>query len=644
MIITLKDGSKKEYAEPKSVLQIAEDISEGLARAACAGEVDGETVDLRTVLDKDCELNILTFDSEGGKGAFRHTTSHIMAQAIKRLYPDVKLAIGPSVAEGFYYDVDSDTPLTADDLEKIEAEMKKIVKEALPITRFTKPREEAIAYFKEKNEPYKVELIEDLPEDAEISFYQQGEFVDLCAGPHLMTTKPVKAFKLTSLAGAYWRGSEKNKMLTRIYGTSYTKKADLEEYLHRMEEAKKRDHRKLGKELGLFMMREEGPGFPFFLPKGMVLKNTLLDYWREIHNKAGYVEISTPIMLSRHLWETSGHWDHYKENMYTTVIDEEDFAIKPMNCPGGILVYESEPRSYRDLPLRMGELGIVHRHEKSGQMHGLMRVRCFTQDDAHIFMMPEQIRDEIKGVAKLIDEVYQLFGFKYHVELSTRPEDSMGSDEDWEMATDALRGALEDLGLPYVVNEGDGAFYGPKIDFHLEDSIGRTWQCGTIQLDFQLPLRFNCEYIGADGEKHRPIMIHRVAFGSIERFIGILIEHFAGAFPTWLAPVQVKVLPISDKHMEYGQKVLEQLKDAGIRAEIDTRAEKIGYKIREARLQKIPYMLIVGAKEEEEGKVSVRSRFAGDEGAKELGAFIESIKEEIKDRVMRKMEVEEESR
>ena len=642
MIITLKDGSKKEYAEPKSVIDIASDISEGLARVACAGEVDGEVVDLRTVVDKDCELNILTFDSEGGQGAFRHTTSHIMAQAIKRLYPDVKLAIGPSIADGFYYDVDSDTPLTAEDLEKIEGEMKKIVKEALPITRFTKPRQEAIDYFKEKNEPYKVELIEDLPEDAEISFYQQGEFVDLCAGPHLMTTKPVKAFKLTSLAGAYWRGNEKNKMLTRIYGTSYTKKADLEEYLTRMEEAKKRDHRKLGKELGLFMMREEGPGFPFFLPKGMVLKNTLLDYWREIHNKAGYVEISTPIMLSRHLWETSGHWDHYKENMYTTVIDETDFAIKPMNCPGGILVYQSEPRSYRDLPIRMGELGLVHRHEKSGQLHGLMRVRCFTQDDAHIFMMPEQIRDEIKGVAKLIDEVYQLFGFKYHVELSTRPEDSMGSDEDWEMATDALRGALEDLGLPYVVNEGDGAFYGPKIDFHLEDSIGRTWQCGTIQLDFQLPLRFNCEYIGADGEKHRPIMIHRVAFGSIERFIGILIEHFAGAFPTWLAPVQVKVLPISDKHMEYGKKVLETLKEAGIRAEIDTRAEKIGYKIREARLQKIPYMLIVGAKEEEEGKVSVRSRFAGDEGAKDLGAFIESIKEEIKARVMRETEVVEE--
>ena len=641
MIITLKDGSTKEYDQAMSVLDIAKDISEGLARVACAGEVDGELVDLRTVVDKDCNLNILTFESEGGAWAFHHTTSHIMAQAIKRLYPGVKLAIGPSVADGFYYDVDSETPLTAEDLVKIEAEMKKIVKEALPITRFTKSREEAIAYFKEKEEPYKVELIEDLPEDAEISFYQQGEFVDLCAGPHLMSTKPVKAFKLTSLAGAYWRGSEKNKMLTRIYGTSFTKKADLEEYLNRMEEAKKRDHRKLGKELGLFMMREEGPGFPFFLPKGMVLKNTLLDYWREIHRKNGYVEISTPIMLSRHLWETSGNWDHYKENMYTTVIDDTDFAIKPMNCPGGILVYQSEPRSYRDLPLRMGELGLVHRHEKSGQLHGLMRVRCFTQDDAHIFMMPEQIRDEIKGVARLIDEVYQLFGFKYHVELSTRPEDSMGSDEDWEMATEALRGALDDLGLPYVVNEGDGAFYGPKIDFHLEDSIGRTWQCGTIQLDFQLPLRFNCEYIGADGEKHRPIMIHRVAFGSIERFIGILIEHFAGAFPTWLSPVQVKVLPISDKYMEYGEKVKAALEAANIRTEIDTRAEKIGYKIREARLQKIPYMLVVGAKEEEENTVSVRSRFAGDEGAKSLDDFIAAITEEIKNRENRKVEVEE---
>ena len=641
MIITLKDGSKKEYAEAKSVYDIAMDISEGLARVACAGEINGEEVDLRTVVDSDCELNILTFDSEGGKAAFRHTASHIMAQAIKRLYPETKLAIGPSIKDGFYYDVDRETPFTSEDLEKIEAEMKKIVKEALPLERFTMTREEAIKFMQEKEEPYKVQLIEDLPEDAELSFYRQGEFVDLCAGPHLMNTKTVKAFKLTSLAGAYWRGNEKNKMLTRIYGTAFTKKADLEEYLARIEEAKKRDHRKIGKELGIFMMREEGPGFPFFLPKGMVLKNTLLDYWREIHNKAGYQEISTPIMLNRQLWETSGHWDHYKENMYTTVIDEQDFAIKPMNCPGGVLVYESEPRSYRDLPLRMGELGLVHRHEKSGQLHGLMRVRCFTQDDAHIFMTPDQIREEIKGVAKLIDEVYSLFGFKYHVELSTRPEDSMGSDEDWEMATDALRAALDDLGLDYAVNEGDGAFYGPKIDFHLEDSLGRTWQCGTIQLEFQLPQRFNLEYIAADGEKHRPIMIHRVVFGSIERFIGILIEHFAGAFPTWLAPVQVRVLPISDKYMEYGQKVLAELKEAGIRAEIDTKAEKIGYKIREARLQKIPYMLVVGAKEEEDGVVSVRSRFKGDEGQKGLDAFISDIKEEIKNRENRKVEVEE---
>ena len=641
MKITLKDGSSKEYAQSMSVIDIAKDISEGLARVATAGEVDGEVVDLRTVIDKDCELNILTFHDEKGKGAFRHTTSHIMAQAIKRLYPDTKLAIGPSIEDGFYYDIDRETPLVTEDLEKIEAEMKKIVKEDLPIKQYTMPRAEAIAYFKEKDEPYKVELIEDLPEDSVISFYSQGEFTDLCAGPHLMSTKPVKAFKLTSLAGAYWRGSEKNKMLQRVYGTSYPKKAELEEYLHMMEEAKKRDHRKLGKELGLFMMREEGPGFPFFLPKGMELKNQLLDYWREIHKKAGYVEISTPIMLSRHLWETSGHWDHYKDNMYTTVIDDEDFAIKPMNCPGGILVYESEPRSYRDLPLRMGELGLVHRHEKSGQLHGLMRVRCFTQDDAHIFMTPEQVRDEIKGVVKLINEVYSLFGFKYHVELSTRPEDSMGSDEDWDMATKALRGALDDLGLPYVVNEGDGAFYGPKIDFHLEDSIGRTWQCGTIQLDFQLPLRFNLEYTGADGEKHRPIMIHRVIFGSIERFIGILIEHFAGAFPTWLAPVQVKVLPISDKYMDYAQKVLDELNNSGVRAEIDTRAEKIGYKIREAQMKKIPYMLVVGAKEEEDGLVSVRSRFEGDEGQKTLADFLAAIKMEIQAKTAREVKKED---
>lgn len=641
MKITLKGGTVKEYEGSMSVLDIAKDISEGLARAATSAKVNGESVDLRTELSEDCELEILTFDSEDGKGAFNHTASHIMAQAIKRLYPETKLAIGPSIANGFYYDLDRETPFTTEDLEKIEAEMKKIVKENLPLERFTKSREEAICYFKEKDEPYKAELIEDLPEGEEISFYSQGEFTDLCAGPHLMSTKAVKAFKLTSLAGAYWRGNEKNKMLTRIYGVAYPKKAELDEYLHMMEEARKRDHRKLGRELGLFMMCEEGPGFPFFLPKGMVLKNTLLDYWRDLHKKKGYVEIATPIILSRHLWENSGHWDHYKDNMYTTVIDEEDYAVKPMNCPGGMLVYKSEPRSYKDLPLRAGELGLVHRHEKSGQLHGLMRVRCFTQDDAHIFMTPEQIRDEIKGVAGLIDEVYSLFGFKYHVELSTRPEDSMGSDEDWEMATEGLRGALDDLGLNYVVNEGDGAFYGPKIDFHLEDSIGRTWQCGTIQLDMQMPQRFDLEYTGADGEKHRPIMIHRVAFGSIERFIGILIEHFAGAFPTWLAPVQVKVLPISDKYMDYAQKVFRTLEEEGVRAEIDTRAEKIGYKIREAQMNKIPYMLVVGAKEEEEEKVAVRSRFAGDEGQKELGVFIDSVKDEIASRVIREVTKED---
>ena len=630
MKVTLKDGSVKEYAQAMSVIDIAKDLSEGLARAACAGEVDGEVVDLRTVVDHDAAVNILTAKDEKGLAALRHTASHVMAQAVKRLYPNTKLAIGPSIADGFYYDMEFETPLTSDDFEKIEAEMKKIVKEDLKIERFTLPREKAIEFMKEKEEPYKVELIEDLPEGEEISFYQQGEFVDLCAGPHLMSTKEIgKAFKIMSLAGAYWRGDEHNQMLTRLYATAFAKKDELEAYITMMEEAKKRDHRKLGKELGLFMMHEAGPGFPFFLPKGMVLKNTLLDYWREIHRKAGYVEISSPVILNRSLWETSGHWDHYKNNMYTTVIDGEDYAIKPMNCPGGVLVYASEPRSYRDLPLRMGELGLVHRHEKSGQLHGLMRVRCFTQDDAHIFMTPEQIKDEIKGVAGLINEVYSLFGFQYHVELSTRPEDSMGSDEDWEMATDALRSALDELQLPYVVNEGDGAFYGPKIDFHLVDCIGRTWQCGTIQLDFQLPQRFELEYVGADGEKHRPIMIHRVVFGSIERFIGILIEHFAGAFPTWLAPVQVKVLPISDKYMDYAQNVLNKLAEAGIRAEVDTRAEKIGYKIREAQTAKIPYMLVVGQKEEEENTVSVRSRAAGDEGARSLDTFIADILKEI---------------
>ena len=643
MKVTLKDGSVKEYAQPMAVIDIAKDISEGLARMACVAEIDGEVKDLRTIVDKDCTLNIFTAKDPEGLAALRHTASHVMAQAIKRIWPETKLAIGPSIADGFYYDIDRDEPVTSDDLAKIEAEMKKIIKEALPLERFELPRAEAIALMKEKNEPYKVELIEDLPEDSIISFYKQGEFTDLCAGPHLMNTKEVgKAFKLMNIAGAYWRGSEKNKMLTRIYATAFAKKEDLDAYVTMMEEAKKRDHRKLGKELGLFMMSDAGPGFPFFLPKGMVLKNTLLDYWREIHKKAGYVEISTPIILNRSLWETSGHWDHYKNNMYTTVIDGEDYAIKPMNCPGGVLVYASEPRSYRDLPLRMGELGIVHRHEKSGQLHGLMRVRCFTQDDAHIFMTPEQIRDEIKNVAGLINQVYSLFGFKYHVELSTRPEDSMGSDEDWELATNSLQGALDDLGLDYVINEGDGAFYGPKIDFHLVDAIGRTWQCGTIQLDFQLPQRFELEYIGADGEKHRPIMIHRVCFGSIERFIGILIEHFAGAFPTWLSPVQVKVLPISEKYEEYAKSVKAALDAADIRAEIDLRSEKIGYKIREAQGQKIPYMLVVGQKEQADGTVSVRSRFKGDEGAEDLNVFIANIKAEIAGRVNRPVEVKKE--
>lgn len=641
MKITLKDGSVKEYASAVSVLDVAKDLSEGLARMACVGEVNGETVDLRTVIDQDCTLNILTAKDEKGLAALRHSASHAMAQAVKRLYPSAKLAIGPSIADGFYYDVDFENPITAEDMEKIEGEMKKIVKEGLAIERFTLPREEALALMKKTEEPYKVELIEDLPEGEEISFYKQGEFIDLCAGPHLMSTKDIgKAYKLTSIAGAYWRGNEHNKMLTRLYATAFAKKEELEAYLTMMEEAKKRDHRRLGRELGLFMMHEAGPGFPFFLPKGVILRNTLLEYWREIHKKAGYQEIGTPIILSRNLWENSGHWDHYKDNMYTTLIDEMDFAVKPMNCPGGMMTYASEPRSYRDLPLRMAELGLVHRHEKSGQLHGLMRVRCFTQDDAHIFMTEDQIKDEIKGVANLINDVYTLFGFEYHVELSTRPEDSMGSDEDWAMATDALKNALDELGLDYVINEGDGAFYGPKIDFHLVDAIGRTWQCGTIQLDFQMPQRFELEYTGADGEKHRPIMIHRVAFGSIERFIGILIEHFAGAFPTWLAPVQVKVLPISDKYSEYAGKVTVQLDEAGIRAELDTRSEKIGYKIREAQTHKIPYMLIVGQKEEEDGVVSVRSRFLGDEGQKSLADFISAIKAENDAKIIRQVEVE----
>ena len=564
--------------------------------------------------------------------AIRHTASHVLAQAVKRLYPETKLAIGPAIDDGFYYDFDREGGFTPDDLEKLEAEMKKIVKENLALKPFVLPRDEAIKFMQEKGEPYKVELIEDLPEGETISFYQQGDFVDLCAGPHILYTKGIKAFKLTSIAGAYWRGSEKNKMLTRIYGTAFAKKEDLEAYLTMMEEAKKRDHRKLGKELGLFMFAEEGPGFPFFLPKGMTLKNTLIDYWREIHLREGYQEVSTPVILSRKLWETSGHWDHYKENMYTTVIDDEDYAIKPMNCPGGMLVYKSQPRSYRDLPLRIGELGLVHRHEKSGQLHGLMRVRCFTQDDAHIFMTQDQITDEIKGVTRLINEVYSQFGFDYFVELSTRPEDSMGSDEDWEMATNGLRNALDEMGLKYIVNEGDGAFYGPKIDFHLRDSIGRTWQCGTIQLDFQLPQRFEAEYVAEDGTKKRPIMIHRVCFGSIERFIGILIEHFAGKFPVWLAPVQVKVIPVSEKSMEYAQGVYDQLKAAGIRTELDRKDEKVGYKIRQAQLEKVPFMLVLGEKEAAEGKITVRSRDKGDLGVADLSTFIADVKKMIETR------------
>ena len=623
MIIRMKDGSEREYDAPVTVWKAAQDIGEGLARAACAGEVNGQAVDLRYEITQDCDLRILTFEDEEGRAAFRHTASHILAQAVKRLYPNTRLAIGPAIKDGFYYDFEFESPISNEDLEQIEKEMKKIVEEKEDIRRFTLTREEAVELMRKREEPYKQALIEDLPEGEEISFYEQGEFVDLCAGPHLMNTKSVKAFRLTSIAGAYWRGSEKNKMLTRIYGTAFAKKEELKEYLELLEEAKKRDHRKLGKELGLFALMDEGPGFPFFLPKGMILKNLLIDYWRELHKREGYVEIQTPMLLNRKLWETSGHWDHYRENMYTTRIDDEDFAIKPMNCPGGMLVYKSEPHSYRDLPLRIGELGLVHRHEKSGALHGLMRVRCFTQDDAHIFMTQEQITDEIKGVVRLIDEVYQKFGFRYHVELSTRPEDSIGSDEDWEMATDGLRKALDELKLDYTVNEGDGAFYGPKIDFHLTDSLGRTWQCGTIQLDFQLPMRFEAEYIGADGERHRPIMIHRVVFGSIERFIGILIEHYAGKFPLWLAPVQVKVLPISDKYIDYAKKVAEILKNASVRCETDLRAEKIGYKIRSAQLEKVPYMLVVGQKEEENKTVSVRSREEGDLGEELLKEFIE---------------------
>ena len=629
--VTLKDGSVLEVEKGSRVLDVAKKISEGLARNMTCASVNGETQDFRYVLEEDCTLNIYTFENDlEGKKAYWHTTSHIMAQAVKRLFPNAKLAIGPSIDNGFYYDYDVEKPFSAEDLENIEKEMQNICKENLELERFTLPRDEAIKLMKEMDEPYKVELIEDLPEEAEISFYKQGDYTDLCAGPHIASTGLVKAFKLLSSSGAYWRGDEKNKMLQRIYGISYPKKSQLDEYINMLEEAKKRDHRKLGAELDLFTFFEEGPGFPFFLPKGMVLRNILEDFWRKIHTENGYVEVKTPIMLNQGLWHQSGHWDHYKNNMYTTVIDDVDFALKPMNCPGGMLVYKRKLHSYKDLPVRMGELGLVHRHEKSGQLNGLLRVRCFTQDDAHIFCLPNQIESEIISLMHLIDDVYKLFGFAYTIELSTRPEDSMGSDEDWNMAEEALKKALESINMPYKINEGDGAFYGPKIDFHIKDCLGREWQCGTIQLDFQMPERFDLNYIGEDGEKHRPVMLHRVVFGSIERFIGIITEHFAGAFPAWLSPVQVKILPIStEKHAGYANEVAEKLNAMGFRVEVDDRNEKIGYKIREAQMQKTPYMLVVGDKEMEEKAVGVRNRKDGDLGAMKLDEFIAKLKEEV---------------
>ena len=630
--ITLKDGSVKEYKKGTTVEEIVASIGSGLLKAALAAKLNGKVADLRTPVNEDCSLEVLTFDDDDGKWALRHTGSHILAQAVKRLYPDAKLAIGPAIDTGFYYDIDSDKSFSEEDLAAIEKEMENIVKEDLRLERFELPRSEALDLMGKMGESYKVELINDLPEDSVISFYKQGEFVDLCAGPHAPSTGKVKALKLLSVAGAYWRGNEKNKMLQRIYGTAYTKKSDLEEYLNMLEEAKRRDHRKLGKELDLFSLHEEGPGFPFFHPKGMIIRNELENFWRNIHKKHGYMEIKTPVILNEDLWHQSGHWDHYKDNMYFTTIDEKTYAVKPMNCPGGILIYKNAMYSYRDLPLRMGELGLVHRHELSGALHGLMRVRNFTQDDAHLYLTPEQIKEEVLGVISLTDYVYKLFGFKYRVELSTRPENSMGSDEDWENATEALRNALEASKLPYKINEGDGAFYGPKIDFHLEDCIGRTWQCGTIQLDFQMPEKFNLTYIGADSEKHRPVMIHRTIFGSIERFIGILIENYAGAFPVWLAPVQVIILPVSEKQKEYAEKLNKQLEDLDIRSEADLRSEKVGYKIREAQLQKIPYMLVVGDKEMESGSVSVRDRKEGDIGVMKFEDFLYKIQDEIKNK------------
>lgn len=631
--ISLKDGSIKEYKKGTAVEEIVASIGSGLLKAAIAAKINGKVVDLLTPVTEDGNLEVLTFDDDEGKWALRHTGSHILAQAVKRLYPDVKLAIGPAIDSGFYYDIDSDRPFSEDDLEAIEKEMENIVKEDLRLERFELPRKEALDMMNRMGESYKVELISDLPEDSVISFYKQGEFTDLCAGPHAPSTGKVKALKLLSVAGAYWRGNEKNKMLQRIYGTAYVKKSQLDEYLNMLEEAKRRDHRKLGKELDLFSLHEEGPGFPFFHPKGMIIRNELENFWRNIHRKHGYTEIKTPIILNEDLWHQSGHWDHYKDNMYFTTIDEKNYAVKPMNCPGGILIYKNTMYSYRDLPLRMGELGLVHRHELSGALHGLMRVRNFTQDDAHLYLTPEQIKEEVLGVISLTDHIYKLFGFNYRVELSTKPENSMGSDEDWENATDALRDALEAANLPYKINEGDGAFYGPKIDFHLEDSIGRTWQCGTIQLDFQMPEKFDLTYVGADGEKHRPVMIHRTIFGSIERFIGILIENYAGAFPVWLAPVQVIILPVSERQQDYAKKLKNKLEELDIRAEADLRSEKIGYKIREAQLQKIPYMLVVGDKEMEAGTVSVRDRKEGDKGIIKFEDFLPQIQDEIKNKI-----------
>lgn len=630
--ITLKDGSVKEFAAGTTLLDIAKSISQKLGKQALLAVVDGVNKDLSDKLEHDAAVEFVTPDTPEGLHAIRHTAAHVMAQAIQHLFPDVKFAIGPAIANGFYYDLDSEHTFTPEDLQAIEKEMAKIVKQNIPLQRAELPRSEALAMFAAKDEKYKVELINDLPEDAIISTYTQGDFTDLCAGPHCPSTGRVKAFKLQSIAGAYWRGNEKNKMLQRIYGTAFPSKEELDAYLHMLEEAAKRDHRKLGKELDLFAIMDEGPGFPFFLPNGMVIRNELINYWRQVHRRYGYEEIKTPMILSRKLWETSGHWDHYKENMYFTQIDEQDYAIKPMNCPGGMLVYKLHPHSYKELPIRAGELGLVHRHELSGALHGLFRVRCFTQDDAHIFMMPSQIRSEIKNVISLFDEVYATFGLKYHAELSTRPENSMGDDATWELATQGLRDALEDCGLDYVVNEGDGAFYGPKIDFHLTDSIGRTWQCGTIQLDMQLPERFELTYTGEDGLKHRPVMIHRVVYGSIERFIGILIENYAGAFPAWLAPCQVRILPITDKHVEYAKKLADKMFDFGLRVHLDDRNEKLGYKIREAQVQKVPYTLVVGDKEMEEGTVNVRRRGEGDIGAMPQDEFISMLQEEIKEK------------